>query len=506
MAVELRLKKKKLLLILVVLGFLSSFYYLKWWVDKSINSNPVFIFLFAIVLFYMIAQVYFLWIIYLNAKYPARADGNKEFKVDVFLPTYNEPVDLVEKTLKAVVDMSYPHTTYLIDDGNKVEYKELAEKYSAKYIARSNTIDYKAGNINNVLRYSDGEIIAVFDIDHIPQKHYLDHVVNHFNDSQVGVVQVALDHYNCSESYVANACCIMSDDFFAATMLGMSGMESTVIFGSNSVFRRKALLSIGGYQPGLAEDLHTSVKLHAARWKSIYVDRILAKGLVPADIPAFFKQQFKWANGVFEVLFKHFPSLLKSLTVSQIVCYVTRMTYYLAGPVVLIHIILTIAALYLRDFNVEFALYISHAIPFLFIFFVIQVYIKIFYYIKKKKKGFHISGYMLVLGTWPVYSVAFLSALFGIKIPFIATPKNKSSQGFVKLIIPQILTILILIAGIVYKIINYVDSISLEIIIIASSQILMHYAIFYGAWEHFLHRKEVSMKQDLEFPDAVKAL
>ncbi len=505
MAVELRLKRKKLLLFLVILGFLSSIYYLKWWIDKSIHSNPVFIFLFAIVLAYMIAQVYFLWIIYLNAKYPARADGNKEYKVDVFLPTYNEPVDLVEKTLKAVIEMSYPHSTYLIDDGNKEVYKELAEKYSVKYIARNNTKDYKAGNINNVLSYSDGEIIAVFDIDHVPQKHYLDHVVNHFNDSQVGVVQVALDHYNCSDSYVANACCIMSDDFFAATMLGMSGMESTVIFGSNSVFRRKALLSIGGYQPGLAEDLHTSVKLHAARWKSVYVAKILAKGLVPADIPAFFKQQFKWANGVFEVLFKHFPSLVKSLTISQIVCYVTRMTYYLAGPVVLLHIVLTMVALYSREFNMEFSQYITHAVPFLFLFLAIQVYIKIFYYIKKKKKGFHISGYMLVLGTWPVYTVAFLSALFGIKIPFIATPKDKSSKGFAKLIIPQIAAILILAAGIVYKIVTFVDLYSLAIILFATLLILMHYAIFYGTWENFLHRRKASKKGNIEVPNAVEA-
>ncbi len=505
MAVDLKQKKKKILLLLIVLGFFSSFYYLKWWVDKSIHSNPIYIFLFAIVLFYMVAQVYFLWIIYLNAKYPAKANGNKDYKVDVFLPTYNEPVNLVEKTLKAVVEMSYPHTTYLIDDGNKEEYKELAERYSVKYIARNNTKDYKAGNINNVLRYSNGEIIAIFDIDHVPQKHYLDHVVNHFNDPQIGVVQVALDHYNCTDSYVANACCIMSDDFFAATMLGMNGMDSTVIFGSNSVFRREALLSIGGYQPGLAEDLHTSVKLHAARWKSAYVAKILARGLVPADIPAFFKQQFKWANGVFEVLFRHFPSLLKSLTISQIVCYVTRMTYYLAGPVVLLHIILTIVALYSREFNLEFSQYITHAIPFLFLFLVIQVYIKIFYYIKEKKKGFHISGYMLVLGTWPVYTVAFLSALFGIKIPFIATPKDKSSRDFLELIIPQSTAILILTAGIIYKIINFEDLYSLAIILFATSLILIHYAIFYGTWEHFLHKKKVNKKENIEVPNVVEA-
>ena len=404
---------------------------------------------------------------------------------------------LVEKTLKAVVEMSYPHKTYLIDDGNKEEYKDLADKYSVRYIARKNTDDYKAGNINNVLRYSNGEIIAVFDIDHIPQRQYLDHVVNHFIDPKVGVVQVALDHYNCSDSYVANACCIMSDDFFAATMLGMNGMDSTVIFGSNSVFRRSALLSIGGYQPGLAEDLHTSVKLHAARWKSVYVAEILAKGLVPADISAFFKQQFKWANGVFEVLFKHYPSLIKSLTINQCICYLTRMTYYLAGPIVFLHILLTIFALYSRPFNLEFTSYISHSAPFILLFFFTQAYIKIFYYIKEKKKGFHLSGYLLVLGSWPIYTVAFLSALFRIEIPFISTPKEIASKSFIKLIIPQLVIVGVLIVGIIYKSVNYIDISSLVIILFASIMIIIHYAIFYGTWENYYQRKKLKKEKSI---------
>ena len=91
MAIDLKQKKKRLLLFLVILGFLSSFYYLSWWNDKIIN-RPLFILPFSIVLFYIIVQVYFLWIIYLNARYPGKAKGKRDFKVDVFLPTYNEPV------------------------------------------------------------------------------------------------------------------------------------------------------------------------------------------------------------------------------------------------------------------------------------------------------------------------------------------------------------------------------------------------------------------------------
>jgi cellulose synthase (UDP-forming) len=481
-----------------MLGFLTSLNFFYWWINNFEPQNPVYILAFIIVLFYIIVQIYFLWIIFLNAKYPSIIKPDKIFKVDVFLPTYNEPTDLVEKTLKAVTEIKYPHTTYLIDDGNKIAYKELAEKYNVNYIARGNNDKHKAGNINNVLKHSKGEIIAVFDIDHIPQEDYLDFVVGHFTNPKVGFVQVALDHYNYSESYVARACCMMSDDFFAATMLGMSEMNSAVIFGSNSIFRREALLSIGGYQPGLAEDLHTSIKLHAAGWQSRYVAKILAKGLVPADLAAFFKQQFKWANGVFEVLFKHFPSLIKSLTINQIICYSTRMTYYLAGPIVFAHIVLVIYALFSRTLNLKLVDYIIYSIPFITVFFLIQVYIKIFYYIKEKKKGFHVSGYLLVLGTWPVYVTAFLSALFRIKIPFIATPKELTSKGLITMIIPQLLTVGILIVGIVYKINNYNDTSSLIIILFASILILLHYVIFYGVWENYEHTKKMNDKKYLK--------
>ena len=497
MAIQLKLKKKKLLLFLVFCGIISSFYYFKWWLSDNRLFNPIFILFFIIVLFYIITQVYFLWIIYLNAKYPKKALPGKTFKVDVFLPTYNEPKEIVEKTLKAVIEMNYPHRTYLIDDGNKKDYKELAQKYEAVYLTRENTKDNKAGNINNVLNYSDGEIVAIFDIDHIPQKNYLEKSIHYFNNPKVGVVQVTLDHYNHLESYIADACCIMNDDFFAATMLGMNELDCAVIFGSNSIFRREALLSIGGYKPGLAEDLHTSVNLHAKGWKSAYVAETLAKGLVPSDLSAFFKQQLKWADGVFEVLLKYYPSLFTSLSLKQHICYLTRMTYYLAGPVIFLHLISTIIALFSRQFNIEFSSYFLHSLPMLIIFFIIQVYIKIFYFIKEKRKGFHLSGYLLVLGSWPIYTLAFISALFRIKIPFIATPKNKSSKGFLKLVIPQLLVVVTLFAGIIFKIINFMDSLSAIIILFSLGLIIIHYGVFYGVWENYKYRKNLNKPVDM---------
>jgi len=490
-SIQLILKKKKTLLILIILGVLSSLYYFAWWFEEYRFQNPIVFFGFLFVLFYIVTQVYFIWYIFLHSKYPKRKKADRTYSVDVILPTYNEPEWLVEKACYAMVNMTYPHKTYLVDDGNNPAYKKIAEKNGAIYFVRKDKKDYKAGNINNILENSDGEIIAVFDVDHIPQNNFLDEVVGHFEDPQIGVVQVALDHYNQNESFVSDACCKMNDDFFGATMLGMSGCGSTVVFGSNSVFRREALIKIGGYKPGLAEDLNTSVHLHAGGWKSVYVPQILAQGLVPSDLKAFFKQQIKWARGVFETLLTVYPKLNKSLTLRKRICYLTRMTYYLAGPVVAFHIIFCILALFSGTIDYQFTNYIIHSIPFLLMFFIIQVFTKNFYFIKDKKKGFNAEGYILVLGSWPVYTFAFLTAIFRIKIPFIATPKGKSfARENLILIIPQIITVLILIAGIIYKIIDGLNFSPSFTILFALVMILLHSGVFFAVWESYIFSKK----------------
>ena len=472
---------------------ISSIYYFAWWFKEFRFYNPVVIFGFLCVLFYIVTQVYFLWYIFLHSKYPIRKKANKTYSVDVVLPTYNEPEWLVEKACSAMVKIRYPHKTYLLDDGNNSAYRKIAERNGAIYIARKDKKDYKAGNINNVLEKLDGEIIAVFDIDHIPLRNFLDEVVGHFEDPEIGVVQVALDHYNQNESFIADACCKMNDDFFGATMLGMSGCGSTVVFGSNSVFRREALIKIGGYKPGLAEDLNTSIHLHADGWKSVYVPQILAQGLVPSDLLAFFKQQLKWSRGVFESLITIYPKLFRSLNLRKRICYITRMTYYLAGPVIAFHVIFCILALFSDRINFQFTNYLFHSIPFLAMFFAIQVFTKNFYFIKKKKKGFNAEGYILVLGTWPVYTFTFLTSLLRIKIPFIATPKEKSfAKENLILIIPQIITVLVLIAGIIYKIIDGLDFSPSFSILFASLMILLHTGVFYAVWESYKSGKKKS--------------
>lgn len=101
----------------------------------------------------------------------------RPFTVDVFIPAYTEPLEMIELTLKAAKELDYPHETYLLDDGKRDDLKALAERVGTHYLRRTNNEGMKAGNLNNGLKHSQGELVAVFDSDHVAQREALDKLI-----------------------------------------------------------------------------------------------------------------------------------------------------------------------------------------------------------------------------------------------------------------------------------------------------------------------------------------
>ncbi len=486
-------KIKFKLTVLISLGLLASVYFFSWWWDDLKIYNPLYVLLLIFALLYSFTQIYSVWYIILHAKYPVEKPGEKDFTIDVFIPAFNEPLWMVERAVKAVVEIHYPHKTFLLDDGNNIDYKVLADKYKIGYFLRESNENNKAGNINNAIKKTSGQLIAIFDIDHIPAPEYLDKIPGRFEDPKIGAVQILLDHYNSQESFVASACAELNDDFFGPSTLGMNGCGCTTVFGSNSVFRREALVSIGGYVPGLAEDLNTSITLHANGWETDYIPQVLAKGLVPNDLTSFFKQQLKWARGVFDTLFRIYPKIFTKLSFNKHVCYLTRMTYYTAGPIIAFHILMALIALsgLSAQFTNYFASYLYHAIPFLFIFIYTHQFAGKHYRVKPLELGFRLRGIILVFGTWPIYTIAFLYALFGIRLRFMATPKTVRKRKFLKLIMPQILAVTTLLCLFCTNLLFLpFNGYTLIVNAFAIGIALIHIGLFYAAWEGWKRQKE----------------
>jgi cellulose synthase (UDP-forming) len=488
MIISKKLIKKQLLIFFVFCGAISSFYYFAWWFEPNRLKNPIFSVLLVVAVNYYLIRVFSVWYIYLHTKHPETIEPSSDLTVDVFIPTYDEPLWLVERTLKAAIAIRYPHHTYLIDDGHRAEYRQLAKSLGAHYLSRPINEDNKAGNINNALAHSKGEFVAIFDVDHVPRPDFLDRTLGHFRDPKIGFVQVMLNHYNQDEGFVAAAAAERNDGFFGAPMLGLHGCGYTQAFGSNCIFRRKALKSIGGYKPGLAEDLNTSIHLHANGWRSHYVPEVLAQGLEPADLASFFKQQFKWSHGVFTTLRDIYPRLANRLSLKTNICYLWRLSCYLAGPMVAIHILFTILVLFYNSeiANSYFVDYLRHGAPFVIISFLITYFMdKNYRTAPSFPSRMPLQGMFLAYGTWPVYTLSFFCSLFYIKIPFIATPKETQGGNFLKLIIPQIVTVILLILAIIWRLSQGIDYSCFIIIAFALLQGFMHGGIFYAVYENW---------------------
>ena len=469
-------------ILLVLIGIATLVNYLSWWADAAKWTSPWYILCFVVVFAYAVLQMLGNWLLYLATHHRPQTEHtlNYPFTVDVYVTACGEEYNLVKKCLSAACAMRGNKKVWLLDDGRDLILKQLAEDLGAGYLTRDNRIDAKAGNLNAALSRTNGDIIAIFDIDHVPTPDYLERTVYHFCDSTVGFVQVMVTFRNHNESWIAKAAEETSFDFYNPTSKGMDGLRSATMMGSNALIRRSALEAIGGYRPGLAEDLATSVALHAAGWRSAYVDEPLAPGLAPPDFNAWFTQQFKWARGVFEILLADFPHLFPKLTLGERLSYCVRMTKYWIGPYISLHVLWVVIALFSSNPEVkqDFGSYILHFTPVVLCDTLIRI-------LALRKWGHPTLDssllwrpVMLIYFTWPLYTIAWFMALLRMPLAFRPTPKAAAVGLNPLWILPQMLTALLLVIGLIYSLIDTRGAQPILLTAFALAQIAAHLCLF----------------------------
>lgn len=257
--------------------------------------------------------------------------------VDVFVPTYNEPVDMLRRTLISARSLRYPCKIWLLDDGGREEMRQLASELNIEYLARSDNEHAKAGNLNNALKHSDGEFIAIFDCDHAPHMNFINNTIGYFKDESVALVQTPQDFYNL-DSYQHrktkshNRIWTEQSLFFRVIQRGKDYWNAAFFCGSCAIVRRSALEQIGGIATGtITEDLHTSIKLHSAGFKSVYHSETLAYGLAPSSMRPFLSQRVRWGQGAMQVWKKEGILFNSKLTIAQRLNYFASMVTYFDG-------------------------------------------------------------------------------------------------------------------------------------------------------------------------------
>jgi cellulose synthase (UDP-forming) len=257
--------------------------------------------------------------------------------VDVFITVFDEPLQLVRRTVMGAKAIRYPHETYVLDDGKRDEIATMAAELGVGYIRRAGSEHAKAGNLNHALSQTSGEFILQLDADHVALPHMIDRLLGYFNDPKVGFVQSPHDFYN-TDSFTH----VVNDEghrmweenriFFSLVQPGKDNWGASFFCGSCGMIRRAALEEIGGFATQtVTEDMETSIALHGRGWKSRYHGETLAYGLAPASATQYHVQRLRWGTGSMQILRKLNPLRYPGLTWKQRLQYMASCVDYLDG-------------------------------------------------------------------------------------------------------------------------------------------------------------------------------
>ena len=412
-----------------------------WWFRSAhVANEPLFIAL-SLAFWYGVGRIALGWINYLAVSRPAHRPAAAGLRVAVFVTSApGEPIAMFERTLAACARLRYPHTTYLLDDTRDPRFRELAERHGTVWLELLDVPGAKAGKINRALALTDEAFVVILDPDHIPFPEFLDRVLGHFADPRVAFVQVAQAYYNQHRSFTARGAAEQTYVFYGPGQMGLFGHGGAVAIGANCTFRREALISIGGHGVGLAEDLVTSIRLHAAGWRSIYVPEVVSRGLVPEDLGSFHQQQRKWARGVYEVAFAEMPRLFRKLTWRQRFSYFTIGTYYLNG--VTTALFLGFPYIYLwagvQPSAMVFSAFAAAVTPVGIIGLMIYVFAQRWLCDPATERGLHVRGLALKASCWHVFLSGTVLAVLRADLPYIPTAKEAVRGRFFRLAWPQL--------------------------------------------------------------------
>jgi cellulose synthase (UDP-forming) len=427
-AVSIKKYDRFILLMLAVAGTLFIFRFADWWFrEEHISNYPLYVIL-SFFFWYCIIRIILTWINYLRVRKPETVPVPPPgLSVAIFTTSApGEPLPMFEKTFEALNNIEYPHTTYLLDGTHDPAFKALAEKYNINRLDSFDLPGAKAGKINAAMKRTSEEFILILDPDHIAYPNFLHQTLGFFQDEKVGFVQVSQGYYNQYRSFTAAGAAEQTYTFYGPTQMGLFGNGCAVAIGANCTFRRKALESIGGHGVGLAEDLITSIRLHAAGWKSIYNPVIVSRGLVPEDLGSFCKQQLKWARGTFEVLLTEVPKAFRRLTFWQKIAYCSIGTYYLIGLCTFFFILVPFIYFFtgIIPGRMAFSDFIVQGSSIVIISSLIYLYIQKFLCHPESERGIHWRGMILKYSCWPVFLLGFILTLADSEIPYIPTAKK----------------------------------------------------------------------------------
>ncbi len=411
--------------------------------------------------------------------------------VDVFITTYNEPIEVIRATIIGAVNISYPHTTWLLDDGNRPELKELALFFNCRYLARTTNKGAKAGNLNNGFKHAKGDFVLLLDADHVATPQIVHELLGYFENSKVGFVQTPQDYYN-ENSYqhgsFGNSKLFWHEQshFHYVSQTGADSLQSCSLCGCSALLRRSTIDDVGGFpEETVTEDMHFAIKIYKKGYISCFHNEPLAYGIAPIRFVDFLRQRLRWGQGNMQVFREENVLFSSQLSFAQKISTINIATPYVDGWSRLILYLSPIITIF---FNLSPIF--TDASTLLFFLLPYACLGVLLFNEGGQGYGRLILTEKMKMAMWPT---ALLSTLgvFRKKIKFRVSSKDGYDLGSKKLYLPYLLIFLLGVAAIIFAVINYYYNyevvltwgVTLILILAAGVNIYFAFLVLLHAWE-----------------------
>lgn len=415
-------------------------------------------------IFHFSGMLYCLW----PRKYKkyTEINTNKNLEVNILICVCGEPVEIVKETIiaaknaakyyKVIVNPHHNPKVIVINDGfgakkeNWKEIETLSHKLGVHHITRPTNEGFKAGNINTAMKHYKGAnpqntIFIVFDADFSALPQFITEITKPMTDDNIDFVQ-SPQAYKNEVTWVSKAAAAHQSYFFDYICPAKANDNALFLCGTNFAIRQSALDAVGGMDTKyITEDYSTSLNLHLAGKKGVFIPEVLALGVAPSTLKGYYNQQRRWAKGTFDSSFANLGKLLfGKLSLRQKFHYMLSATYYLIGLRDLILMLATIPYLFLG-----ISLIRANTFAFLtFVYAPLFLYNFIMYLMLFKEP---IKSLILDTIAFPVFVKAFFGSVVGEKLAFIVTIKKYEKDNLFEVYNVQIIVMLVLAIGMVFS-------------------------------------------------------
>ncbi len=335
-------------LLLTLFSVVVSARYFWWRLTSTLNWDHNFDLVWGIVLlaaelyaffFLLTSHIQTIWPLHRKPA-PLPSDPSTWPHVDLYIPTYNEPLKVVASTVHAALGLDWPAERlhiHILDDGRRTEFRQFAASLGVGYIVRPDNLYAKAGNINHALSVTSSEYVAIFDSDHMPARSFLQACMGWFlRDPKLALLQTP-HHFYSPDPFERNLGTFRripneGNLFYGLIQDGNDLWNAAFFCGSCAVVRRSAMEAIGGMPTeSVTEDAFTALKMHRLGYNSAYINIPQAAGLATESLSQHVGQRIRWARGMAQIFRIDNPFLGKGLSLVQRMCYGNAMLSFFSG-------------------------------------------------------------------------------------------------------------------------------------------------------------------------------